>query len=310
MPISRNGALVILALMPLFFSSNIIFGRAAVDEIGPFTLAFLRWSLTALALAILGHRAIRTTYAALRALTWRWFGMAFLGMWVCGALVYWALVHTSATNGTLIYTTAPVLIIAIEAMRGRTVSFREAVGIVVALLGVVVIVSRGSIEALMNLEFNGGDLVFVATAVSWAAYSVLLKDARIQAVPTIASFCALSAAGAVLLVPFALYEIATGRTDALSSTAWAQVAGVVVFASLLPFSAYQMGVRVVGPSLTGVFLYLLPVYGVGMAVLFLDESFRTFHAVGIATVLGGVVLATFPRSALSRGKAASSGKAP
>ena len=55
MVISRPAALAVLTVMPLFFSSNIIFGRAAVDEVGPFTLAFLRWLLTALVLAVIGR---------------------------------------------------------------------------------------------------------------------------------------------------------------------------------------------------------------------------------------------------------------
>lgn len=303
MTISRPGALAILFVMPLCFSSNIIFGRAAIDEVAPFTLAFLRWSLTAAVLAAIGWRALHDHAAALRALAPVWLGLGFLGMWVCGALVYWALAYTSATNGTLIYTASPVLIIALEALRGRPVSTRETLGVALALVGVVVIVSRGSLDALIALEFNRGDLVFVATAVSWAAYSVALKGERVQAVPTVASFCALSAAGALLLLPFAAWEVATIDALPASATAWTQVGGIVVFASLLAFSAYQVGVRVVGPALTGVFLYLLPVYGVAMAVLFLGETFRTFHAVGIATVLGGVVLATFPVSALSRVKA-------
>ncbi|MCJ8310670.1 MAG: hypothetical protein MJH08_16555, partial [Hyphomicrobiales bacterium] len=47
----RRTAFAVLMVMPLFFSSNIIFGRAVADQVEPFTLAFIRWSLTALVLA-------------------------------------------------------------------------------------------------------------------------------------------------------------------------------------------------------------------------------------------------------------------
>lgn len=295
MTVSRPAALAILTVMPLFFSSNIIFGRAAVDEVGPFTLAFLRWFGTAFVLAVIGRAALRAHWPALRALDRRWLAMGFFGMWVCGALVYWALAHTTATNGTLIYTTSPVLIIALEAiLRGRRVALRELVGIAIAIAGVIVIIARGTVQTLLALDFNAGDLVFVATAISWAAYSVMLKAAAVQAVPTVASFCALSFAGALTLAPFAAFEIVALNGWPASVVAWGQVGGIVLFASLLAFSAYQIGVRVLDPTLAGVFLYLLPVYGVAMAVLFLGETFERFHAVGIVTVLAGVVLATFP----------------
>ena len=76
--------------------------------------------------------------------------------------------------------------------------------------------------------------------------------------------------------------------------AWASIAGIVIFASVLSFSAYQYGIKKVGPALTSIFLYLLPVYGIALAVLFLGEAFRPYHAVGLVLVLGGIVLATAP----------------
>ncbi len=67
-----------------------------------------------------------------------------------------------------------------------------------------------------------------------------------------------------------------------------------MFSSLLAFSGFQFGVRTLGPSVAGVFMYLLPPYGVLMAVAILGESFEPFHAAGIALVMGGVILATLP----------------
>ena len=142
----RRRAYLLLAIMPLFFSSNIIFGRAAVDEVEPFTLAFIRWSASALILSIITAGAVRAAWPRFRAAGRLLFINAFLGMWICGALVYLALKYTSATNGTLIYTSSPVLIILIEWLfRGRAVNWREIVGITAALIGVVVTPS-GSIS--------------------------------------------------------------------------------------------------------------------------------------------------------------------
>jgi len=76
--------------------------------------------------------------------------------------------------------------------------------------------------------------------------------------------------------------------------AWGSIAGIVIFASLLSYSTYQYGVKRAGPALTSIFLYLLPVYGIALAVVFLGEVFRPYHAVGLVLVLGGIVLATAP----------------
>ena len=100
--------------MPLFFSSNIIFGRAVTDQVEPFTLAFIRWGVTALILLPFVGSAISANRALIRQSLHQLAVLGILGMWICGALVYLALDYTTATNGTLIYTSSPVLIILIE----------------------------------------------------------------------------------------------------------------------------------------------------------------------------------------------------
>ena len=85
------------------------------------------------------------------------------------------------------------------------------------------------------------------------------------------------------------------RTWVARQAAAGGIAGIVVFSSLLAFSGYQYGIARLGASTASVFMYLLPPYGVGLAVLVLGEPFETHHAIGIFTVLAGLVLATAPR---------------
>lgn len=281
--------------MPLFFSSNIIFGRAAVAEVEPFTLAFLRWTLTAFILVPFVWTFLRQRKRDAREIAPALLAMGFFGMWICGALVYLALKYTSATNGTLIYTSSPVIIILIEWFwKGRQIGWREAMGVALAFCGVVVIVLKGDLQNLLNLQFNLGDLIFVLAAVSWAIYSVALKSHRFQQFGTLPLFMMMAACGGLLLAPFALFEIVWFEKFPTTASAWTNIIGIVVFASLLAFSTFQFGVKVLGASVAGIFLYLLPVYGVSMAVVFLGENLGAYHGWGILLVLGGVILATLP----------------
>ncbi len=290
-----------MAIMPLFFSSNIIFGRAAVEHVQPFTLAFLRWSLTALILFPFIRVEIQRNRQAIVALTTPLFLMGFVGMWICGALVYLALKYTSATNGTLIYTSSPVLIILIEfVLKGRKVGLREGLGIALAFVGVVIIVTKGLMSNLFGFKFNSGDIIFVIAAISWAIYSVGLKSERFQSFSTLGLFFLIAVSGAVLLLPFAIFEIVYLREFPTNGTAWINIAGIVAIASLLAFSAFQLGVKTLGPSLAGIFLYLLPIYGVSLAIVFLDEELAAYHLWGVLLVLGGVVLATLPANVFGK----------
>ncbi|MCF6320467.1 MAG: DMT family transporter [Rhizobiaceae bacterium] len=308
LPDNNNSSLawIALAITPMFFSTNIIFGRAA-NAIDPFTLATLRWSISALVLFII----IRSQWPlARRLITDHWKLLllcGFLAMWLCGGLVYLALKYTTATNGTLIYTTPPLMIILIERFtRGRKISLRELLGIVLAMTGIVAIITEGNFYALLELEFNRGDLMFLLAAVSWAFYSITLKKKVFSDVPVLPLFCVIALFGSLTLLPFAVAEIIYSGNYPTTITDWQMVAGIVVFSSLIPFTLYQFGNRIHGPTSASVFMYLLPPFGLGLAWLFLDEVPNMVTLFGCVLVLGGVILATLPVNKLLFSKSTAS----
>ncbi|WP_394689566.1 DMT family transporter [Hoeflea sp.] len=301
---SRFVPLAVMILTPLFFSSNLIFGRSTISEVAPFTLAFLRWTAASIALLPFVWLARHRVRAYVTASPWHWMLLGFLGMSICGAGVYYALQFTTATNGTLIYTTSPLIVILLERLFfGRATGWRELTGIAIGFCGVAIIVLKGDLDRLAGLDLNRGDLIFIVAALSWAIYSVLLKGPRTAGLPVAALFGAITLAGALLLAPFALWEWLSGARMPVTVSAWGGIAGIVMFASLLAFGGFQYGVATLGASTASIFMYLLPVYGVGLAVLALGEPFHTYHGVGILTVLGGLVLATAPIGRLKKSRA-------
>lgn len=298
---NKARAYLILVFMPLFFGSNIIIGRAIIGGTEPFILAFLRWFITSLILLAISYPAVKAHWPVFRQNWRRIFVIGFLGMWICGALVYLALKHTSASNGTLIYTSSSVLIILLEwVFRGRKIGWREIIGVPIAIAGVAVIVFKGNLAGLLSLQFNPGDVLFVLTSICWAIYSVMLRSDPFPSMPTMPLIGLVGMAGAITLLPFAVFEVLwTGHFPATGHV-WLGIACMVVVSSLMSFTAYQYGVKMVGPSITGVFLYLLPPYGVGMSVLLLGETLMPFHFAGLALILGGVILATLPERLVAR----------
>lgn len=292
--------LVMLAA-PLFFSTNLVFGRYVTGEVTPFLLAAMRWAAVAAILSPLLYVHRRTVLPLLRAEWKRLLLLGFLGMGICGGGIYLALKYTTATNGTLIYTTSPVLIILLERLfLGRRSHLREIAGTVIAFAGVAVIVLRGSLETALSLSFNIGDLLVFSGAVSWAGYSILYRSEPVRHVGNLPLFGLVAIFGALSNLPVALWELAQGDALPTEAHSWAAIAGIVLISSLLAFSTFQFGVRALGASIAGVFMYLLPPYGVGLAIVFLGEEFHPYHAAGIALVMAGVITATFPSKLLGR----------
>lgn len=292
----KRSAYLVMVVAPLLFSTNLIFGRGVISDVSPFTLALMRWLAVAVALSPLMF-VERKAIAALLRTQWLLLAvLAFLGMWLCGGAVYLALQWTTATNATLIYTTAPIIILLLEALfRGQPIGLREGVGAAIGFVGIVTIVMRGDIGAVLALDFNAGDLIILVAAIAWAGYSILLRAPPLQVLSTGSLLGLLALVGAVLLLPTAMIEWTLGARFPQTATAWGGVAGIVIFSSLLAFSAFQFGIRRLSASVAGVFMYLMPPYGVLLAALFLGEALHGFHIVGIVLVMGGVILATFPK---------------
>ncbi len=201
-------------LAPVFFSSNLIFGRGITGDIAPFTTAFLRWAGSALIIFPFVYSERALCLAFVKSHTAIWLVLGILGMGICGGFVYWALTLTTASNATLIYTTSSLFIILLQWLfQGRRISSAEIIGMVVAFGGVAVIVLKGDWTALLHLRFNIGDFGILAAAIAFALYSLLLRHPAVQAMPPMPLFGLLALSGTLVLIPPALYEVLPAGYD-------------------------------------------------------------------------------------------------
>jgi drug/metabolite transporter (DMT)-like permease len=286
----RLGDFVAVALVPLFFATNVVIGRFVAAEVAPWTLAFLRWTTAFLIMLPFAVPGIRGNLARIRLEARQILLLGFLGMFICGGVVYLALHHTTAANATLIYTSSNVMVLLLEwGFRGRRIGLREWIGTALALSGVV-IVALGSEGWRPTL--NPGDALIAVAALAWAVYSVSLKRPSLSRIPGSTLFLSIMAAGAIMLLPMTLWELASGPALPQTSRAWMAVAAVALIPSVGAYSGYQYGVRRFGPTKMAMSSYLWTPYGLLLSVLFLGETLHAYHFIGLALILPGVLLAT------------------
>lgn len=285
-------ASILLFVTPVFFCTNMLVAKATADLIPPVHLALLRWSATVLLLLpLVGGRLWVRRAAIVR--EWKdLLVLGALGMGVCGAFVYIGADTTSATNIGLIYSASPVLIILLAALvYGEAVTARQIGGVVCSLAGVLIIVCRGDPDVLLSLSFTAGDLWILAAMAGWAVYSVLLRH-RPSEMGLSTRFAAIAIAGILVLAPFTVWEAAQGHTPVWG---WELLGWVALLAVVASFGAYQLHAfvqKTLGAGRTSLLMYLIPVYNAGLAWLLLDERPETYHWIGAALVLPGLMLAT------------------
>ena len=282
---------VLLFMTITFWSSNAIVGRAVAGHVPPVGLAFWRWTVAGLIMLAVAWPRLRTEWPVLRA-HWRMVMLlSFLGITVFNTFLYIGLHHTQAINALLMQTAMPVMIIlwTVLVFRER-VRAGQAVGLLISLAGAATVISRGDPMVLLGLRWNVGDLWVLAAVACYAGYTALLRVRPPVSAPVFLATTFLT--GAAMLLPLSVWEIvAQGRVMPWDTTAVAAIAYVALFPSILAFACFNRGVALVGATAAGQFLYLMPLVGGLMSVVFLGETLLWAHGLGLLLILSGLWLA-------------------
>lgn len=288
--ISQNAYLLLLITM-VFWAGNAIAGRLAVGEVSPLILTWLRWTLGAIVLVILARSHLRRDWPVL-CRHWRYIAfMGATGFATFNALLYTALVHTTALNATILQAGMPMIIFSLNYLAYRTaVRWLQIVGYSVTLIGVLVATSQGDFGQLLGLEFNHGDLIMLMAVLVYSTYSVALRGK--PELHWLSFLAILFVVAALVSIPLAVYEAVT------STAIWpASVKGVsvvlytAIFPSIIGQALFIRGIELIGANAAGLFVNLVPIFGALLAVLILGEVFQTYHAVALVLVLGGIMVA-------------------
>lgn len=285
-------AYLLLILTNFFWAGNWVVGRAIRDDVPPIALAFWRWALALVLILPLAWPHLRGQWPLLRR-QWRWIAIfGVLGTGLYNALAYVGLQHTTATNGLLLNSFIPVIIVVCSWLfLGKPLRLVEQIGVGASLLGVLSIIARGDPALLLGLRLNVGDLWVLASACAWAAYTLLLPH-RPAAVHQYAFLAAITAVGLVAMLPLYAWEISSGKLIRPSLAAFAAIAYTGIFPAFLGYLMWNRGVVAVGPSRAGLFMHLMTPFGILLAIIFLDEQPRLYHLAGIALIFGGIFLTT------------------
>jgi drug/metabolite transporter (DMT)-like permease len=285
-------ARVLLWVTPALWSSNYVIARASGGVIAPHALALGRWAL-AFALMLPWVWPARAAIARAWRTEWRrMLALGALGMWICGAFVYQGAHTTTATNVGLIYAATPVGIAVVgRRLLHENMSRAQHWAMALAFVGVLFVVAKGDPARLLRARFAVGDLWILAAAVSWVAYSVLLQRWPSVLGPRERLACVM-AGGLVVLLPFTLLEAALVPAPPLSWAALGLVVAAAVLPGFLSYQAYSFMLRELGPTRSGIVMYLSPLYAAGVAWWLLGEAPGWYHGVGALMILPSIHLAT------------------
>lgn len=286
---------VLLTITALLWSANWVFARGMRHDCGPGAMALGRWLVAFLVVLPFAWPHLRRDWPTVRARAGTLVVLAVLGAGGYNALSYAGVARTTALNAMLLNATVPFFIMGLSwlVLRERLRAL-EFAGLVVSFAGALWIIVAGDRARLAALDFNRGDLLVVTAMVSWAVYTIIVR--RTPVTIHLLSFVAVLAGIAVAsLVPYAAWEMTTRPLNLTLPVllGWLYMG---IGPSVLCYVFWSRGVEAIGPGRTGMFLYLVPVFGAVLSALALGESPEAYHAVGFGLVLAGLGLSNWRRA--------------
>jgi drug/metabolite transporter (DMT)-like permease len=293
-------AYLLLALTTLFWAGNIVLARMIHLDIPPVTLATLRWGLAWLIISpffipkfVNNWRLICHHYKILLALS-------IIGVASFNTLIYIGLTVTTATNATLLQSAIPIVILILSAtVLKDKVSKRQWCGVAISSLGVLMLITKGDLSNIMALQINDGDLWVLAAVFSWAVYSILLRW-RPQDIDGFSLFGITVTVAVLFLLPISLIELTDAPAINWSLASIGTIIYMAIFPSILAYIFWNKGIAELGAAKAGLFIHLMPLYGIILAATFLDETIESFHLVGILLIFCGIYFAVITKGSLGK----------
>lgn len=291
----NNQPYLLLSLTSLFWAANIVLGRYVAGHVPPMTLSCVRWIGAFLLVLPFAWPHLKRDWPVLRTRLPLLVMLSATGFAINNGLSYWALQYTQALNALLLQSAGPLFVALWALPFGVRLTFAQFVGIAISMVGVLTIILRGDLGALASVQFNRGDVMFAGALLSFGLYSALMI--RRPATHQLSLIGFTIGCGALLLLPFSIWEYSTGATLKLDLLTVSTVVYVIIFPSTLSYLFFNRGIALIGPNRAAPFFHLVPVFGSAMAIVLLGEQLQLFHLIGYALVLAGVVIASRRASA-------------
>lgn len=284
--------LLLLIAPPLFWAGNFVIGRIVRDDIGPMSLSFWRWLIAFCFLLPFTYKHIKSDWSLYKQHKFFVLKTAIVGVTAFNTLVYLGLHGTTATNALLLNSTVPVLIILFGLLFYKQRLYTlPTIGLILSLIGVATIISNGNLQTLINFSFNLGDIIVFVAMICWAIYTLWMKSTP-QGMNRTALTSVQIAIAVIALFPLWLWESGAQLPIYLNSNAKLALLYVGIFPSVIAYVCYSLAISRVGPMLTGLFIHLMPVFGVILAAVFAKESIHAYHLIGIALIAFGLILSS------------------
>jgi len=279
---------ILLLLTAVFFwALNFYLAKVMMEEVSPNVSAFWRYLFGVLTLFALTY----TTLPSWSTIKENLKGIVLVGFVGLFGFIYFffqGLKYTSEMNGALIISLNPAttLLLAII-LQGYKPNMRQIIGVILAFLGVVYLLTKGDIEAIQSIDFNRGDILFLIANLFFALQNVWIKKYSASlgslSFTALTNFCCLIGfIGLLFFEP--VFPVTT-----LPLKFWAAALGMGVFGTALSYYCWNYGISQIGAARGAIFLNATPLF-IAFFAIFFGATLFNYHLVSFLLIISGLLL--------------------
>jgi drug/metabolite transporter (DMT)-like permease len=284
----RVRVLAALTLIQVLFGIHYLAGKIVLREITPRAWAVIRVAGSAVLLLALA-RLMRRRFPVERRDVALLAVFSFFGVAVNQVCFVEGLSRTTAIHSAIINTLIPAWTLLFAVLLGReSVTTLKAASLVLACAGVMLVI-RPERATLSSATFVG-DVLTVINSMSYGFFLVISKR-TMHRVDALAATALMFVFGTIPIAAFGLPTLVAADLSAVSTTAWAWGAFIIVFPTAAAYVLISWTLARAEASLVALFVYLQPLIATVLGVLVEGERLAARTVAGALLIFAGVYLA-------------------
>ncbi|WP_196426632.1 DMT family transporter [Lysinibacillus cavernae] len=277
-----------MLITSLLWGGNFVVAKTLVAHASPMTLTMVRWLIAVIILVPLVWWKEKKIVPAKEALV-PLFMMGITGVALFNIFQFLALERTTSTNAGLISTmnTMSIALFSFAFLKEK-INGLQLLAMMLSFFGVVLVLSKGDVQLLLDFQFNTGDLWMVAAVCVWGLYSVCSKWAMKTTSPLMTTLYA-GLFGILTLVPFTSTDFTFSN---INSSFILSLLYTGIISTVVCMVFWNIGVQKLGATTSGIFLNFNPIFTALLAFLFIGEKLSWLQGIGGLIVILGCYLFT------------------
>jgi drug/metabolite transporter (DMT)-like permease len=265
--------------------------KGAAELVPPVSLAFWRWFFAFLILLPFVFKKIKKNQIQIKKEWKKLLFLGFTGFCICGIFPAISGMTTTVINMGIIYSASPVFIILFSFFLFKErINRYGIIGIIICLVGVIAVLTKGNFNNLLTLKFTSGDLWIAGAMISWAIYSIYLMNFRSKFDLT-TRFTLMIFFGILCIIPLYIVENNFFFSTNFDFNFFKWTLSASILPGIIAFLMYSKLQKLVGASLTGLTVYLIPIYSSIYGYFLFDEELFLYHLFGGFLVITGLIIA-------------------